>query len=38
MFFVCHDYDDFGLCVDVHIFVVTSPDFAHPKIYGITLV
>ena len=37
-FFVCHSYEDIALCIDVKKkkkFVVMSPDFAHPEMYGV---
>ena len=34
-FLVCHSYEDSALCVGVKKFVVTSPDFAHPEMYGV---
>ena len=36
--FVCHNCEDIAPFVDVKKFVVTSPGFAHPELYGVFLV
>ena len=33
---VCHNFGDIALCVEIKRFVVTSPDFVHPEIYGVS--
>lgn len=36
-FFMCSNWEDIALCVDVKRFVVMTPGFAHPEIDGVLL-